>query len=91
MNRGVATTRLLEHLLAMPKNTKFYGMEIISDTGLSQGTVYPVLNRMHGFGWLAADEPTTARSRPRRYWWAPGGREAARALLDKPRRRELAA
>lgn len=90
MNRSAATTRLLEHLLTIDGHRPFYGHEIITATGLSSGTVYPGLQRLVAMGWVKA-ETLEIRSRPRLHRWAPGGRAEAEALLNKPRRRELAA
>lgn len=89
MNRGATTTRLLEYLISLPKNKKFYGNEIIESLQLSQGTVYPTLTRMYELGWLTTTTTVRQGSMTHLYWWAPGGRAAAQALLDKPRRRQL--
>jgi PadR family transcriptional regulator, regulatory protein PadR len=46
-----------------------YGNEIIKGTGLKSGTIYPILDRLEGAGWLTAeweDIDQSAEKRPRR-------------------------
>lgn len=47
-----------------------YGLEIMERTGLSAGTVYPILRRLEAHGWLASsredEESAHAEGRPAR-------------------------
>jgi DNA-binding PadR family transcriptional regulator len=50
-----------------------YGFDVIDDTGLAGGTVYPALGRLERDGYLRSDweDPVVARSEkrpPRRYY-----------------------
>jgi DNA-binding MarR family transcriptional regulator len=47
-----------------------WGFEICRITGLKSGTIYPILNRLHGHGWVEAwleDSPHPGRP-PRRFY-----------------------
>ena len=62
-----------------------YGLEIIERTGLPSGTVYPLLARLEGEGWVTSHwETTDVRTRgPRKriYEMTVDGAEQARAAL----------
>jgi DNA-binding PadR family transcriptional regulator len=48
-----------------------YGLELARATGLGAGTVYPLLHRLAGAGWVASvDEFGPHPSRPARRFWA---------------------
>ncbi len=63
-----------------------YGLELMKVTGLPSGTLYPVLARLEGAGWLTSgrEEPeSTVKGRPpRRYYrlTAVGAAAASREL-----------
>jgi PadR family transcriptional regulator PadR len=63
-----------------------YGLELSRQTGLKGGTLYPLLDRLEGAGWVGArweeEEPSDIK-RPRRCFYAltPDGMAAARRVL----------
>jgi len=69
------------------KDKPVYGNEIIKDTGLKSGTIYPILDRLERAGWLTAeweDIDPSAKKRPRRrnYRLTGLGVRAANRELD---------
>src|SRR3954454_15810459 len=53
-------------------DTELYGLEIVRASGLEPGTIYPILQRLRGAGWVSDrwedPEPARAEGRPpRRY------------------------
>ena len=63
-----------------------YGLDLMRDTGLASGTLYPILNRLEGAGWLEAhweDVDPVAEARPARRYYrlTPTGATAARHEL----------
>jgi PadR family transcriptional regulator len=61
--------KLLRVFLADP--TANYGFEIMKATGLASGTVYPLLARLEGMGWLESgwDDEQEMSGRPRRRYY----------------------
>src|SRR3712207_6167461 len=62
------TLSLLEALLADPRRS-WYGLELMSRTGLKSGTVYPILHRLTKDGWLSVSQEEVdpaVEGRPRR-------------------------
>lgn len=64
-----------------------YGNEIIKNTGLKSGTIYPILDRLERAGWLAAewediDQSVEKRPRRRLYQLSGLGVRAANRELD---------
>ncbi len=92
------TVGVLEALVGDPKTDR-YGLEIMALTGLPSGTVFPILARFEGLGWLESgweDVDPRAVGRPARryYHLTDGGLEASRAALsrvelERSRRRSL--
>jgi PadR family transcriptional regulator PadR len=91
------TKLVLEEFLTEPSR-KRYCLEVCDPVGLPSGTVYLILARFEGAGWLdsALEDPAVAeaagRRRRRYYWLTPNGVEKARAALDhayRPRRRPM--
>lgn len=76
---------VLRHFLEDPSKDK-YGLELMKATGLPSGTLYPVLARLEGTGWLISGRevaaPTTKGRPPRRYYrlTALGATQAAAEL-----------
>jgi DNA-binding PadR family transcriptional regulator len=75
--------RILQQFLADPTHPR-YGLDIVRDTGLKSGTVYPILKRLTSIGWLEAiwediDPSESHRPRRRYYSLTPAGRLAAPA------------
>ena len=63
-----------------------WGLLIVRSTGRPSGTVYPILERLEGAGWVTSSwESDTGRSGPRRRLYALGaeGREAAVGALAR--------
>jgi DNA-binding PadR family transcriptional regulator len=75
--------KLLRVFLADP-TSKYWGFEIMRGTGLKSGTVYPLLARLEGMGWLEsgwADEQHASRPRRRYYRLTSDGIASARIAL----------
>jgi PadR family transcriptional regulator, regulatory protein PadR len=63
-----------------------YGLDLMRDTGLPSGTLYPILARLERAGWVRADweqiDPVAEGRPARRYYrLTPDGVEAARVEL----------
>ena len=68
----VCVLAVLGALLDRP-DTELYGLEIVRASGLEPGTIYPILQRLRGVGWVRDrwedPEPAhTAGRPPRRYY-----------------------
>lgn len=68
----VAVQAVLGALLQQP-DTELYGLEIVKVSGLEPGTIYPILQRLRGAGWVTDrwedPEPAHTEGRPpRRYY-----------------------
>lgn len=79
------TLALLEVLLEDPSQS-FYGLELLAQTKMQSGTLYPMLARLERAGWIQSrweDIDPSAASRPRRryYTLTAVGREKSAALL----------
>jgi DNA-binding PadR family transcriptional regulator len=64
-------TRVLNVFLADPGQPR-YGFELMQLTGLGSGTLYPILVRLEGAGWLARSKENADPSvigRPRRTFY----------------------
>jgi PadR family transcriptional regulator, regulatory protein PadR len=68
----VGVLAVLGALLDGP-DTELYGLEIVRASGLEPGTIYPILQRLLGAGWVSDQwedpEPAHTEDRPpRRYY-----------------------
>jgi DNA-binding PadR family transcriptional regulator len=75
--------KLLRVLLADP-TANYWGFEIMKATGLASGTVYPLLARLEGMGWLESDwddEQDVSGPRRRYYYLTGEGVASARIAL----------
>jgi PadR family transcriptional regulator, regulatory protein PadR len=68
---------------------RLYGLEILrrlersSDLVVSEGTVYPLLNRLKASGLLASEWVESDSGHPRKYYWlTPAGRQRALEMVD---------
>lgn len=94
-----AAAAVLTEFLERPSE-QLHGREIAAATGLSNGTVYPLLHRMEERGLLRSelahrdgDRPTVdgSPSRPvRRYTLTDGAETTARAIVTERRRQATA-
>ncbi len=81
-------TVLVLHALARGRE---YGFDIMEDTGLTSGTIYPALDRLETLGFAASEweDPRAAQEEkrpPRRYFHiTPLGQEALAVALDRYR------
>jgi PadR family transcriptional regulator, regulatory protein PadR len=80
------TLRVLKAFLSNPK-TGLAGSDIWKAAGLLTGTVYPILIRLQGAGWLTSDWediPASELRRPRKriYRLTPEGYNKAREALS---------
>lgn len=83
----LATQNVLLAFLSEPQ-VELFGREIAGHAKLASGTIYPILARLEGAGWLSSRweeiDPTTEGRRPRRYYrLTPTGVEAARSALSE--------
>lgn len=70
-----STVRVLEAALAAPTH-EWYGLELMDETGLKSGTLYPILHRLTADGWLTArfeDVDPAQVGRPRRRLYCLSG------------------
>jgi PadR family transcriptional regulator PadR len=79
------TARLLKLFLSAPDRPRF-GREIIVETGMKSGSLYPMLHRLEAGGllacrWEGIEEATEARRRPRAMYQLVN-RGLAEALVD---------
>ena len=81
--RRPGTTTLT--LLAAVRDGDTYGLDLVERTGLSSGTVYPILGRLRRRGWIDGvweDQATAdAEGRPRRKYYRLTGE--GRAILER--------
>jgi PadR family transcriptional regulator PadR len=80
------TRRVLERFLERPTDWQ-YGYSLSRETGLSSGTLYPILMRLEKHRLLEARWVTTEKGVPPRHTYrlTPDGLEFARAKLALPR------
>ena len=80
------TQLVLGELIADPTQ-RIHGFELCAATGLPSGTVYPILARLEGMGWLESEweepEVHVPAGRPRRRYYrlTEDGAVGARAAL----------
>jgi DNA-binding PadR family transcriptional regulator len=77
---------VLRALLDAPEPCRVrFGYEVIQETGLTSGSVYPILHRLEEDGWLVSgEEPSPAKGAPARrcYRFTATGLAHAVAALD---------
>jgi DNA-binding PadR family transcriptional regulator len=84
---------VLRSMLSDPSR-EWYGLELCDQTELPAGTMYPILARLEGCGWLEsrwehAAEQAVAGRPPRRYYrFSRDGAETARVALALSHRRK---
>lgn len=84
LRRTPATLAVVEQLLRAPASEGAWGLQIIRETGLAAGSVYPILARLEAADWVSSQwETTTAHAGPRRryYQLTALGQTQARALI----------
>ncbi|NUS13459.1 MAG: PadR family transcriptional regulator [Streptomyces sp.] len=84
------TIAVLETLLAAQPHAPVWGLEICRTAELGAGTVYPILARLAGLGWVEAreeDGPHPGRPARRLYEFTTAGRELAAEALAARRAR----
>jgi PadR family transcriptional regulator, regulatory protein PadR len=85
----VTVAKVLAALLADPAG-EHYGLQLMQQTGIASGTLYPILTRLQNAGWLTArwedGDPSDAGRPVRRYYQLTAeGAEQARAALAELR------
>jgi len=81
-------TQMVLRLLVADPLRKMYGLELCDEARLPSGTVYPILARLEGLGWLESEweDPaahvTERRPRRRYYVLTKDGAARARTALD---------
>jgi DNA-binding PadR family transcriptional regulator len=78
-------------VMAEDPTAQYYGQEIGRATGLSGGSLYPVLLRLEQArvlesGWEDIDPSEAGRPRRRLYWFTSDGAEYARRALREAQR-----
>lgn len=79
------TVVVLEELLRAPAQQR-YGYDLMKATALSAGTLYPILARLHDYGWLVAEWDAAGEAgRPPRHHYrlTPGGRAGAKDMIAR--------
>ena len=81
------TERVLVALLRDPARHR-YGLDLSRETGLKSGTLYPILARLEGAGWVVSEweeiDPSAEGRRPRRYYrLTREGKRIARAAVEE--------
>jgi DNA-binding PadR family transcriptional regulator len=91
--RGISdeTAAVLALFLAEPEKPR-YGREIVAETALKSGSLYPMLHRLEGreileSGWEDLQVAVERGRRPRRLYRLHGGEEAERLMADWRARR----
>ena len=82
LRRSPQTLRVLSRLLRRPQSWH-YGYDLLQETGLKSGTLYPILARLQRGGWLEQRwEKSSAAGRPPRHLYrlSRQGKNAAREL-----------
>lgn len=83
MTRNVLA--ILRALLDAPEPCRVrFGYEIVRETGLTSGSIYPTLHRLEEDGWLVSgEEPSPTKGRPPRrcYRFTDVGMAEARKAL----------
>ncbi|MET8850801.1 helix-turn-helix transcriptional regulator [Amycolatopsis sp. NPDC004625] len=85
------TQLVLRALLQRPAREQ-YGLELCAETGLPSGTIYPIVARLEGFGWVESrwENPNEhiVEKRPRRRYYrlTDEGAEQARVALARVHR-----
>ena len=79
----VGVLAVLGALLDRP-DTELYGLEIVRASGLEPGTIYPILQRLRGAGWVSDrwedPEPAHTNGRPPRRYYRLTAEGRARAV-----------
>ena len=82
-----ATLDVVEILLG--GGDDLYGLKIAKAAGRPTGSVFPILARLEGCGWVASEwessDPSARGPRRRFYRLSPDGAEAAAVLLEQRR------
>lgn len=77
-------TRDVLHALLSDPTREYYGLELSKTSGIPHGTMYGILIRLEGWGWLTnrLEHATDRAIPPRRYYRLTdyGAQEAPRAL-----------
>lgn len=92
------TVHVLQAFAADPTQD-LYGLEVMAETGLASGTVFPILARFEQLGWLESgwedvESSTAGRPRRRYYHLTEHGTEAtmkalARVSAERRQRRSI--
>lgn len=83
----IQTLRVLAAMLERPLG-EWYGLELLQQTGLKSGTIYPLLARLESAGWIASrneevDPRREGRPRRRMYRFTQTGLPAARTAVEE--------
>jgi PadR family transcriptional regulator PadR len=86
MRLSLQTLRVLQAFVEDPAEPR-YGLELMQSTSLKSGTIYPVLHRLEGEGWLRSfsepvDSAEVGRPARRLYALTPTGLAAAQEALE---------
>lgn len=75
---------LLSSFLSSPSSSR-YGYELMQETGIKSGSLYPVLGRFERLGWIIGEKEEVFANRPPRrlYTMNPDNVAEAQAALDR--------
>jgi PadR family transcriptional regulator, regulatory protein PadR len=91
--RMTTTTKLVLQALLHDPGQELYGLEVADLTGLTPGTIYPILVRLQGLGWVESRweeiDPHQEKRPARRYYriTADGAVSAKKAIEAAQRTR----
>jgi DNA-binding PadR family transcriptional regulator len=90
MPRMTSTTRRVLAALIREPGQEHYGLELAPATGLSSGTLYPILARLEEAGlvtsrWEDVDQSAAGRPRRRYYRLSASGLRVARGIEQDER------
>lgn len=88
MRRTATTMRLLSALLREPTR-EHYGYALLKATNMKSGSLYPLLERLEGIGWITGEWEDRVDGRPpRRYYrLTADGQRSAREFLEPTKSR----
>jgi DNA-binding PadR family transcriptional regulator len=83
----IQTLRVLAAMLERPSD-EWYGLDLLQQTGLKSGTMYPLLARLEVGGWIVSrnegiDPSSEGRPRRRLYHFTETGLPSARAAVEE--------
>ncbi|GAA3948065.1 PadR family transcriptional regulator [Actinoplanes auranticolor] len=79
---------VVDALIAAPEDDPPWGLRLCEQTGYGPGTVYPLLDRLHGLGWVdwRWEDANPQGGKPRRFYTITGTGAKEYELARKARK-----